>query len=82
MNLKKGGKEREFLFPKDKSGYDAVAAQQQPRASCLRVIINYRSCRFSISRCIFGGLIIPLFVLSAFGGNAVIVALKNGENNH
>lgn len=37
---------------------------QQPRASCLRVIINYRSCRFSISRCIFGGLIIPLFVLS------------------
>lgn len=76
------GGEREFLFPKDKSGYDAVAAPQRSRASCLRVIINYRSCRFSISRCIFGGLIIPLSVLSRRRKNAAIDALKNWENNH
>jgi len=70
-------REREFLFPKDKSEYDARRCAAAIRASCLRVIINYRSCRSSLAAAFRW----PNYSLSFFraGEYAAINVFKNGE---
>jgi len=76
MDELKKKEERERVSISERQIGDMMPQRSQP---VICVIINYRSRRFSISRCIFGGLIILLFPLEETPRST---RLKNRENNH